>query len=61
MYKLPKTDKELESILDMENFKSRHNVIMNVKEYLQNNDSLDLQTFIDMITYFNKKGWPNWC
>lgn len=61
MYKLPRNDEELESTLDMENFKGRHNVIMNIKEYLQNNDSLDLQTFIDMVAYFNKKGWPNWC
>lgn len=61
MYILPRNDKEMKSVMDMENFKGRHNVIMNIKEYLQNNDSLDLQTFIDMISYFNKKGWPNWC
>ena len=61
MYILPKNDKEMKSVMDMENFKGRHNVIMNIKEYLQNNDSLDLHTFIDMVCYFNKKGWPNWC
>lgn len=61
MYILPRNDKEMKSIMDMENFKGRHNVIMSIKEYLQNNDSLDLQTFVDMISYFNKKGWPNWC
>lgn len=61
MYILPRNDKEMKSVMDMEQFKGRHNVIMNVKEYLQNNDYLDLSTFIDMVNYFNKKGWPNWC
>lgn len=61
MYILPKNDEEMKSVMDMEQFKGRHNVIMNIKEYLQNNDSLDLHTFVDMVCYFNKVGWPNWC
>lgn len=61
MYILPRNDKEMKSVMDMEQFKGRHDVIMNIKEYLQNNDSLDLSTFIDMVDYFNKKGWPSWC
>lgn len=61
MYILPRNDKEMKSVMDMEQFKGRHDVIMNIKEYLQNNDSLDLSTFIDMVDYFNKKGWSSWC
>lgn len=61
MYILPRNDKEMQSVMDMENLKGRHNVIMNIKDYLQKNESLDLDTFVDMVTYFNKRGWPNWC
>lgn len=61
MYILPKNNREFEKLCDLEQFKGRHNVIMAIKEYLIENDNISLPDFIDMIEYYNKRGWKNWC
>lgn len=62
MYLLPKNDKEFLDLCDLEQFKGRHNVIMEVKQYMENNDNhMTCEDFLGMIKRYNKDGWPNWC
>ena len=61
MYILPKDDKELEMISDMEQFKGRHNVIMTVKEEMyKRGGKLTIEEFVLIIKRNNRKGWKNW-
>ncbi len=60
MYILPKDDSEFLELCKLEQFKGRHNVIMTIKNYLQQNDNLSLESFVDLVCKCNKEGWPNW-
>ncbi len=62
MYLLPKNDNEFLDLCKLEQFKGRHNVIMEVKQYMENNDyHMTYEDFLGMIKRYNKDGWPNWC
>lgn len=60
MYILPKTDLDFLELCKLEQFKGRHNVIMTIKSYLLTHKTIDLETFVELITKYNKEGWPNW-
>lgn len=62
MYLLPKNDHEFLDLCDLEQFKGRHNVIMEVKQYMEeNNYTMTYDDFLGMIKRYKKDGWPNWC
>ena len=62
MYILPKNDREVDSLCDMARYKGRHDVIMEVKTYMEeNNYKITYDAFLGMIKHHNKKGWPSWC
>lgn len=62
MYLLPKNDKDFENLCKQQMFRGRHNVIMEVKQYMENNDyHMTYEDFLGMIKRYNKDGWPNWC
>lgn len=62
MYLLPKNDNEFLDLCDLEQFKGRHNVIMEVKQYMENNNyAMTYEDFLGMIKRYQKDGWPSWC
>ena len=61
MYRLPRNDEDREDLMDVEQFKGRHQVIMAIKEILFEWDQekkISLEDFADFIRFMNKrKGW----
>lgn len=60
MYILPKNDLEFSELCKQQMFRGRHQAIMTIKSYLWKHKNIDLETFVDLITKYNKKGWPDW-
>ncbi len=61
LYKLPRNDEDMEDLMDTEQFKGRHQVIMAIKETLFEWDQekkISLEDFVEFVRFMNKrKGW----